>query len=168
MENTHNLGQQLANYHVYVQRHTKSSSPEAGNIEKISRQLRRARIQALMTTPSEQTIVLSDGHITSSREEGETDALIVARVVDDDVFVAHFDMDAFWTAVNLPAKSPWIPCSKRLPPDGTPVLAIIEGGKEPEKLYYDTESQEWGSTIPMVGPLQVTVTHWMPLPELPK
>ena len=47
-------------------------------------------------------------------------------------------------------------------------LVMIEKGSLPTTLYYDLEENEWFRINTALERETYEVTHWMPLPELPK
>lgn len=72
--------------------------------------------------------------------------------------------DAFSNAENEldKLKNPWIKCSERMPElddDGYSEMVLVVGRHGSIHLNY-LKDNEWS--------LAMKVTHWMPLPELPK
>ena len=62
---------------------------------------------------------------------------------------------------ELEAKQRWIPVSKRLPEEFTPVLTI---GKDELPITAVVDGGHWYSSFEY----SLNVTHWMPLPEPPE
>lgn len=58
----------------------------------------------------------------------------------------------------------WISVDKRLPDDGMTVLVAAPGASEPVWLGYYEDRWYWENH----EHVRQNVTHWMPLPELPK
>lgn len=58
----------------------------------------------------------------------------------------------------------WISTKNELPQSDGEVLVMIEGGKSPTTLEFDTVNQEFWDEYSDC----YKVTHWMPLPEPPK
>ena len=54
----------------------------------------------------------------------------------------------------------WIPVSERLPEDDSHVLVARKNGDVDTDMHIYT----WWK----VGPVERNITHWMPIPELPK
>ena len=56
----------------------------------------------------------------------------------------------------------WIKCSDRLPPLNTYVLICAKGNIIMDRISEPKDGNLWDSTF------KDYVTHWMPLPEVPK
>lgn len=74
---------------------------------------------------------------------------------------------------RLPAAQRWVPVTERPPKERVPVLAICKNGvmfvAEYEWTNYD--GAHWNTRGPLGSGRRIgkaRVTHWMPLPELPK
>lgn len=76
-------------------------------------------------------------------------------------------------------ESAWIDCEKQLPPDETPVLAVLCGVDTPRIVELRWERPTWEETFQPFqywdDPLNegsdiewTEVVCWMPLPEMPK
>ena len=62
----------------------------------------------------------------------------------------------------------WIPCSERLPDENDRwVLCLCVSGAM-EVLKFDYTMWNWDAQYPGRGYMENYVTHWMPLPQLPK
>lgn len=89
----------------------------------------------------------------------------------DAVENAHASMaDALTYIQQLEAQVPrWIPVEERLPATDDDVLIVTNNefgtGYEVGQGYYDICDEEWFGHA-YVG--TIDVTHWMPLPEVPK
>jgi len=70
--------------------------------------------------------------------------------------------------------SEWIPVTERLPEDDVPVLACYVGYRShllrPDLLAcrHEDEWCHWDGEPCSNEKCKVIITHWMPLPELPK
>ena len=61
----------------------------------------------------------------------------------------------------------WVPVTERLPESGEWVLCACRANII-EVLKYDSTMDDWDSTMPERCYMNGFVTHWMPLPQLPK
>jgi len=72
------------------------------------------------------------------------------------------------------SKPKWIPVTERLPEDDVPVLACYVGYRShllrPDLLAcrYEDEWCHWDGEPCSHEKCKVIITHWMPLPELPR
>ena len=94
------------------------------------------------------------------------------REFDDGTFVDSLDL----AITALQAYQPWIPCTERMPTDGTPVLITYVGFND-GKFHSDgvatwsiEENGYNGGWLWEIDGSEATVeiTHWKPLPEPPK
>ena len=86
-------------------------------------------------------------------------------------FVMQCVCDDCTKEIAAPSYRRWISVKDRLPTEGErfddeyneliPLLVCTSGTKYPFRAFYD--GKKWGD-----GWGEVVVTHWMPLPELPK
>ena len=109
-----------------------------------------------------------------------TEAIIKAYALEaqrDKARIAELEAALAAPAPEPVAKPQWIKCSERMPPPGTAVLALVSGHVCEAELRWDTpgyedtyeaflywdcphdDGQSWEHS---------EVTHWMPLPALPK
>lgn len=82
------------------------------------------------------------------------DAMNGIAILYDALSNAENELDKF--------KNPWIKCSERMPEledDGYSEIVLVAGRHGSIRLNY-LKDNEWS--------LAMEVTHWMPLPELPK
>lgn len=75
-----------------------------------------------------------------------------------------------WADEAANAQPSWTPVTERLIHGGWCLVACNEwGGSAVRKAIYDEATRKW-LEFPCGGPRDITkfVTHWMPLPEIPK
>lgn len=93
------------------------------------------------------------------------------ELADPTEAVADYLLDngvTFAKDTNVPSK--WIsvedmlPKETRVPKDVLVYQKIGNGGMCVDRAWYDSDKNKWRSALSM----NMKVTHWMPLPELPK
>ena len=80
--------------------------------------------------------------------------------IADDVSAVAYNLSPTDKDINVPSK--WIPVTERLPENGQTVLAYYQD------TSIDTTRYSNGFSMVLSNGAFVRVTHWMPLPELPK
>lgn len=105
-----------------------------------------------------------------------------AKMLVDDGYTCNFfkvapmgDIEARMQALSnnaAPAVAPanWQP-AKTAPKDGTTFIGRFEGALRPKLIRYQTEDGDFVNrfvSAEMCVPIYRNMTHWMPLPELPK
>ena len=97
----------------------------------------------------------------------------MAEYIDKEVFRANLEVDCYGRtdivkigkAMDLAKVQTWIPVTERLPEHEDPVLCFIKNGQQ-EILQLDKFENLW---IGMQWKYKRhAVTHWMPLPDVPK
>lgn len=91
-----------------------------------------------------------------------------------------FEQGADWLIAHSVTVQEWISVNDRLPIEEAKAheqewpgeycefLVMIEKGSLPTTLYYDLEENEWFRINTALERETYEVTHWMPLPQLPK
>ena len=79
----------------------------------------------------------------------------------------HWDAYHHWFDAYMRDVPKWIPVTERLPDTCAPVLVCLHWGLDNDEI---TVSEYWRNSkaSPGWGTFDPYVTHWMPLPELPK
>ena len=79
-------------------------------------------------------------------------------------------VDKFNSSNGEPDNKKWIPVTERLPESGVKVLISCREYDEPAIGWYesDPEYSVWYGEHDLSQRRDLFVTHWMPLPELPK
>ena len=83
-------------------------------------------------------------------------------------------MDEAADAIEKLSKPKWIPVTERLPEDDVPVLACYVGYRshllrsDLLACRYEDEWCHWDGEPCSHEKCKVIITHWMPLPELPR
>lgn len=62
----------------------------------------------------------------------------------------------------------WIPVAEKLPGSDDKVLVCCKGIDEATIGWYDSGWDEWFAEYKLTQHRLAAITHWMPLPELPK